>query len=103
RCSVAPRCLRSFPTRRSSDLAFEFTQQGAQAVPCCQEQFANGIIRGIIQCQRLSDRVAGVQQGGEQLGAQGLGFGRVGEGRDDRSEEHTSELQSRENLVCRLL
>src|SRR5690606_39377990 len=25
------------------------------------------------------------------------------EGRDDRSEEHTSELQSRENLVCHLL
>src|SRR5690606_39417737 len=24
-------------------------------------------------------------------------------GQDDRSEEHTSELQSRENLVCRLL
>src|SRR5690606_41728332 len=24
-------------------------------------------------------------------------------GRDQRSEEHTSELQSRENLVCRLL
>src|SRR5690606_42125114 len=30
---------------------------------------------------------------------------RPGRGRDDppRSEEHTSELQSRENLVCRLL
>src|SRR5690606_39671357 len=29
---------------------------------------------------------------------------RCGVGRsDDRSEEHTSELQSRENLVCRLL
>src|SRR5690606_42003299 len=26
-----------------------------------------------------------------------------GEGRPPRSEEHTSELQSRENLVCRLL
>src|SRR5436309_4857749 len=26
-----------------------------------------------------------------------------GRGREDRSEEHTSELQSRENLVCRLL
>src|SRR5690606_39594176 len=26
-----------------------------------------------------------------------------GRGRTDRSEEHTSELQSRENLVCRLL
>src|SRR5690606_38284683 len=27
----------------------------------------------------------------------------AGEGMDARSEEHTSELQSRENLVCRLL
>src|SRR5690606_41741307 len=33
------------------------------------------------------------------------GFRDVGAGGDDqlRSEEHTSELQSRENLVCRLL
>src|SRR5690606_41521789 len=29
--------------------------------------------------------------------------GRMGEPATDRSEEHTSELQSRENLVCRLL
>src|SRR5690606_41835718 len=28
---------------------------------------------------------------------------RGGPGQDPRSEEHTSELQSRENLVCRLL
>src|SRR5690606_42009434 len=28
---------------------------------------------------------------------------REGEGEQPRSEEHTSELQSRENLVCRLL
>src|SRR2546427_1854616 len=28
---------------------------------------------------------------------------RVGNGRIDRSEEHTSELQSQSNLVCRLL
>src|SRR5436309_8888821 len=34
--------------------------------------------------------------GGGGCHAQGPGF-------DDRSEEHTSELQSRENLVCRLL
>src|SRR5690606_40755212 len=27
----------------------------------------------------------------------------IGEREDERSEEHTSELQSRENLVCRLL
>src|SRR5690606_40864567 len=34
----------------------------------------------------------------------GVGLVRVREGgRQRRSEEHTSELQSRENLVCRLL
>src|SRR5207302_5345575 len=31
------------------------------------------------------------------------GYGYQRKGRLDRSEEHTSELQSRENLVCRLL
>src|SRR5690606_19794682 len=41
------------------------------------------------------------------LGGDGLKCGHVlveqGPGQADRSEEHTSELQSRENLVCRLL
>src|SRR5690606_36071084 len=39
------------------------------------------------------------------LGARKLGSGiiRVGSGIPERSEEHTFELQSRENLVCRLL
>src|SRR5436309_6335454 len=37
--------------------------------------------------------------GGHQCGAERIGMSRIG----DRSEEHTSELQSRENLVCRLL
>src|SRR5690606_41987751 len=35
-----------------------------------------------------------------------FGFGiasRLEQAQEDRSEEHTSELQSRENLVCRLL
>src|SRR5690606_23381849 len=32
-----------------------------------------------------------------------LGSGSMIPGFEDRSEEHTSELQSRENLVCRLL
>src|SRR5690606_41007527 len=34
---------------------------------------------------------------------QGRHPGRAGQGIRSRSEEHTSELQSRENLVCRLL
>src|SRR5690606_40167533 len=38
------------------------------------------------------------------LGGGGLGLGRsYYQKEDERSEEHTSELQSRENLVCRLL
>src|SRR5690606_41456817 len=42
----------------------------------------------------LADEL-GLQEGLERLG--------VVEPAQDRSEEHTSELQSRENLVCRLL
>src|SRR5690606_39961811 len=35
--------------------------------------------------------------------ATGVHQNTTGDGRPQRSEEHTSELQSRENLVCRLL
>src|SRR5690349_23760027 len=38
-----------------------------------------------------------------QLPDDGAGAGRAEEPRDLRSEEHTSELQSRRELVCRLL
>src|SRR5438132_10367014 len=37
-----------------------------------------------------------------KLGADGLAHGCTGKG-NDRSEEHTSELQSHSDLVCRLL
>src|SRR5438105_12643375 len=40
---------------------------------------------------------------GHALGALGFGSFAHGEGCRDRSEEHTSELQSRVDLVCRLL
>src|SRR2546427_6287282 len=53
---------------------------------------------------------AGGADGDEQRGGVGCGpagrtgpKGRGGAGRDGRSEEHTSELQSQSNLVCRLL
>src|SRR2546430_3122676 len=41
----------------------------------------------------------------EQARVRGLGLGEVPDraGREVRSEEHTSELQSQSNLVCRLL
>src|SRR5215475_16120668 len=43
------------------------------------------------------------QHAGPRVPEPGAGGGRSGRDPDRRSEEHTSELQSRENLVCRLL
>src|SRR5690606_41367823 len=71
-CSGASRDLHSFPTRRSSDLAW---------------------VLG-----KLADRLGGKRQ--QEVLSQALDAALAIE---DRSEEHTSELQSRENLVCRLL
>src|SRR5690606_40941528 len=53
---------------------------GRQPLPCCH---------------------SGLGLGGRRLHRRGRRFDRHGE--QLRSEEHTSELQSRENLVCRLL
>src|SRR5207302_11104744 len=81
------RTLPSFPTRRSSDL-FEIGPH-----------FPGGLcgLRGLVVI---------VGKGRDDAGAQlvGLGMGQFQRRHlQARSEEHTSELQSRENLVCRLL
>src|SRR5690606_40370810 len=49
------------------------------------------------QVQGLVDAVAALDRKGGEITKAQLGIERL------RSEEHTSELQSRENLVCRLL
>src|SRR5690606_41631152 len=85
--------LHSFPTRRSSDLVdyvqetlnagkdvfLEIEVQGAKQV---REKFPDGLFIFLMppSLGELQNRIVG-----------------------RRSEEHTSELQSRENLVCRLL
>src|SRR5204862_7074423 len=89
--SGAPRDLHSFPTRRSSDLLVEFN---------------------------AGDRVVRFQEwkGSESRDGTGwsvpviydpadLSFAMIDRGSWNwlRSEEHTSELQSRRDLVCRLL
>src|SRR5436309_8301694 len=73
--SADPRHLHSFPTRRSSDLA------------------GLGYLAGSLLLA-LAGRHP-FRPSGRSL--------RSSTGRTERSEEHTSELQSRENLVCRLL
>src|SRR5690606_40876251 len=81
--SRCPRSLHSFPTRRSSDL-----QAGDLAHQLLRPQPHLHLLRHR-QLRRRALRRGGVP---ERRG-----------GAPDRSEEHTSELQSRENLVCRLL
>src|SRR5690606_40106476 len=97
------RDLPAFPTRRSSDLDHEFVvdlQEHAGSEPTVEE-----IRVDPEQCDlhdvggaALDGRVEGGALG--VLAQDAVGAGEVGEGAA-RSEEHTSELQSRENLVCR--
>src|SRR5690606_40844476 len=86
-CSVDPRDLPSFPTRRSSDLDVDVHALLLQLLgDGAQERLGVGGVRRLLQ--GAVDR--------ECLHADRGTPAR-------RSEEHTSELQSRENLVCRLL
>src|SRR5690606_41796763 len=84
--SGAHRALHSFPTRRSSDLA-QRRIGGAKGDGLESRPIARG--------QLEADMAAAADHFGE--------FRLVRGEDEDRSEEHTSELQSRENLVCRLL
>src|SRR5690606_41812564 len=89
----APRHLLSFPTRRSSDLRGAASLAGHRG-------------RRRLRPDRLARRRArrGPRVPGGGARSERGGGGRPGgRSRARRSEEHTSELQSRENLVCRLL
>src|SRR5690606_41554963 len=87
-CSGAHRDLHSFPTRRSSDLEVGATSGERVEVRLLRQQ-----PRDLFWMALASLALAGLAWvAGWPAGALGI-----------RSEEHTSELQSRENLVCRLL
>src|SRR5699024_12523580 len=89
------RAPHSFPTRRSSDLAAvdqlrlraEMIEQSALGDP--------GLRRHGVE--RRTSRSALIEQNVERVEQLLFGLRRI------RSEEHTSELQSRFDLVCRLL
>src|SRR5690606_40000519 len=90
----AHRDLHSFPTRRSSDLV---------QLDVGQIVFAGFNLSRIFFSQITERHDIGVTEQSVaievELGVQRNDVARAGQ----RSEEHTSELQSRENLVCRLL
>src|SRR5205085_12492557 len=92
-CDVDIRDLPSFPTRRSSDLLEDDCVAGdvgkglaaaAQFVPGGEDEVSESRVF------KLKQALAKV-------------FGRPEAEDFERSEEHTSELQSQSNLVCRLL
>src|SRR5437016_9683891 len=80
-CYGAHRDLHSFPTRRSSDLLDR------------RERDAEGARLDLVPSRADAELAAPAAQVID--GDRGL--------REQRSEEHTSELQSLTNLVCRLL
>src|SRR5690606_41620090 len=86
-CSADHRALHSFPTRRSSDLVLRQWRSACSRRRNFIKLIHSALLRVSsmrrIQCSTQTRWIAC--------------FVPV------RSEEHTSELQSRENLVCRLL
>src|SRR5690606_40719783 len=92
KCIDDIRLLLSFPTRRSSDLSSCKAEAYASVLQqwkqrCALEAMAAG----------NKARADGIDNGADAGVVDGIWI------TPGRSEEHTSELQSRENLVCRLL
>src|SRR5690606_40627637 len=90
------RYLHSFPTRRSSDLLISFTI-GCIALMSRSDLLPKSLLKNF-------NIIYFVSLLATQIRIQFTFLRQFDSGRANlRSEEHTSELQSRENLVCRLL
>src|SRR5438270_9886529 len=81
--STHPQNLHSFPTRRSSDLATIGSPSAAGTIFPSKGDCATKAWEGGLRCRKTPRNLSQKPCG--------------------RSEEHTSELQSQSNLVCRLL
>src|SRR5690606_39540724 len=91
--------LHSFPTRRSSDLNRIYVQDGVY------DAFAQKLAAEVAKLKVGRGTEAGVTTGPliNKAGVEKVEEHIADATAKGRSEEHTSELQSRENLVCRLL
>src|SRR5438067_13612219 len=83
--------LHSFPTRRSSDLGAGAVDRDVERAPSPDRD----LVREVEPARHHASLVASGLNFPNQIA--------VGRGGTLRSEEHTSELQSRFDLVCRLL
>src|SRR5207248_8874154 len=96
RSAMQPSPLHSFPTRRSSDLADSAEEQRAAESPVQAE--------GRVEQSHHEGGVAGDGSGSHDAGKAPVSpLPRSVPVYGTRSEEHTSELQSPYDLVCRLL
>src|SRR5690606_41381351 len=93
-----PRDSHSFPTRRSSDLIGKEPDDDGR-IGTGRAAVARGAAGARVDPRRACLPGGHVAQHPVAAGV-GQAAGKPGAA---RSEEHTSELQSRENLVCRLL
>src|SRR5699024_12668432 len=99
--SCVPRDLDAFPTRRSSDLE----DRGRASGGAGSERVLAPADRGdavLVGPDHGVDAVAEVELR-QQVRHMGLDRGHAVIWAYERSEEHTSELQSRFDIVCRLL
>src|SRR5690606_40542340 len=88
------RDLHSFPTRRSSDLFANFgLRRNSSAEPFRNETIAETVVKHLKRAFYITLMFGILISCSENKTISEI----------QRSEEHTSELQSRENLVCRLL
>src|SRR5690606_41421032 len=95
--------LLSFPTRRSSDLGIDGNHRRVDAFPL---QGLQQVVAEIVRAHPADQAGLGPQARQAKRGVGGGTAQVLAEAghlfeRLVRSEEHTSELQSRENLVCR--
>src|SRR5438445_3699508 len=83
------------PSSHSQDQLLLQTQLRAAAIEFARDAAVRRDIRGIVGVQQVQFRPADLDLPGADP--------QFGAGKIQRSEEHTSELQSRQYLVCRLL
>src|SRR5690606_41135806 len=99
-CCADHRSLRSFPTRRSSDLQLHLLAGAGGQLVAGEHHRCTGTV-GPFAADLGITHAGGEAHTGELDVLDILDF--IALEVRSRSEEHTSELQSRENLVCRLL
>src|SRR5207253_11023679 len=101
--SRPPRDLHSFPTRRSSDLNLRSRRHVTAKIGFSMSvEKKLGKARGASHDSRRVGRRRFLKQAAAAAMAAGSTFAAAAQEKA-RSEEHTSELQSRGHLVCRLL